>query len=102
MRRSAIFLDSFLDGFTLAGFLRPLRRPGAATRLFAESYLASEEETESEPEHQDTVMRAILSLQAKQELLQAEIDVQAQSNEILKREIELLKGSGKAEYGASR
>jgi hypothetical protein len=35
MRRSSIFWASFLDGFTFAGFLAPLRQPGAATRVFA-------------------------------------------------------------------
>ncbi len=82
MRKSAIFLDSFLDGFTLAGFLRPLRRPSAATRLFAEPYLAGDEESQVGVEDEEsTVMRAILSLQAKQEVLQAEIDAQARSND---------------------
>ena len=32
----AIFGAAFLDGFSLAGFLAPLRRPGAPTQLFAD------------------------------------------------------------------
>ena len=30
---------AFLDGFSLAGFLGPLRRPGAPTQLFADPAL---------------------------------------------------------------
>lgn len=33
MRKGAIFGESFLDGFTMAGFLQRLRRPGEGTRL---------------------------------------------------------------------
>lgn len=33
MRRAAVLGESFLDGFTMAGFLRRLRRPGEAVRL---------------------------------------------------------------------
>lgn len=33
MRMGAIFGNSFLDGFTMAGFLGGLRRPGESTRL---------------------------------------------------------------------
>ncbi len=33
MRLRAIFGESFLDGFTMAGFLAQLRRPGESTRL---------------------------------------------------------------------
>ncbi len=35
MRKSDVFVDSFLDGFTMAGFLDRLHRPGSATSLFA-------------------------------------------------------------------
>jgi hypothetical protein len=43
MERKAlsIFGASFLDGFSLAGFLTPLRRPGAPTRVFAEEPIVS-------------------------------------------------------------
>jgi len=34
MRRSAVFFDAFLDGFTMAGFSKQLRRPGAPTQVF--------------------------------------------------------------------
>ncbi len=34
MRRSAVFFDAFLDGFTMAGLFGRLRRPGAPTTLF--------------------------------------------------------------------
>jgi hypothetical protein len=34
MRRSAIFWESFLDGFTMTGFFNRLRMPGAPTVLF--------------------------------------------------------------------
>lgn len=37
----SIFGSSFLDGFSLAGFLKPLRRPGAPTRIFTEEPPAS-------------------------------------------------------------
>lgn len=33
MKLRAIFTESFLDGFTLAGFMTRLRRPGEVTRL---------------------------------------------------------------------
>ena len=33
MRKGAIFGESFVDGFTMAGFLQRLRRPGEAARL---------------------------------------------------------------------
>ena len=36
-RNLLIFGSAFLDGFTMAGFLGPLRRPGAPTQLFADS-----------------------------------------------------------------
>jgi hypothetical protein len=35
-RNLFIFGSAFLDGFTMAGFLGPLRRPGAPTQLFAD------------------------------------------------------------------
>jgi len=35
MRRSTVFLDSFLDGFTMAGFMTRLRQPGSATGIVA-------------------------------------------------------------------
>jgi hypothetical protein len=35
MRLTAIFGDSFLDGFTMAGWMNRLQRPGEATRLLA-------------------------------------------------------------------
>jgi hypothetical protein len=41
MRRSAVFFDAFLDGFTMAGFVNRLRQPGAATHLFAPSSMSS-------------------------------------------------------------
>jgi uncharacterized protein YbbC (DUF1343 family) len=46
MERKAlsIFGASFLDGFSLAGFLTPLRRPGAPTRVFAEEPIVSSKE----------------------------------------------------------
>ena len=31
-----VFLESFLDGLTLGGFFKRLRRPGAATQMFAQ------------------------------------------------------------------
>jgi hypothetical protein len=34
MRRSAVFFDAFLDGFTMAGFFGRLRIPGAPYVLF--------------------------------------------------------------------
>lgn len=36
MRTSRIILSSFLDGFTVAGVFTRLRRPGAATQVFAD------------------------------------------------------------------
>jgi hypothetical protein len=101
MRRSAVFLDSFLDGFTLAGFLRPLQRPGAATQMFADDDASAD--VDPVLEHAGgTVMQQILDLQAKQAMLQAEIQVQADANRILRREVELLKSAGKSEYGSPR
>ncbi len=35
MRQFSIFFDSFLDGFTMSGFLNRLQRPGQATRMFS-------------------------------------------------------------------
>ncbi len=35
MRLSTVLSESFFDGFTLAGFFTKLRRPGAATQMFA-------------------------------------------------------------------
>jgi hypothetical protein len=35
MKTANIFLESFLDGFGMAGFGTRLKRPGAPTRLFA-------------------------------------------------------------------
>jgi len=35
MRDSTVFADSFLDGFTMAGFLNRLHQPGGATCLSA-------------------------------------------------------------------
>jgi hypothetical protein len=35
MRTLDVFADSFLDGFSVAGFLETLSRPGSATRLFS-------------------------------------------------------------------
>jgi hypothetical protein len=37
VRKLAVFTESFLDGFTMAGFLNRLERPGAATQMFAAS-----------------------------------------------------------------
>lgn len=37
MRKLAVFTESFLDGFTMSGFLNLLERPGAATQMFAPS-----------------------------------------------------------------
>ncbi len=84
----------------MSGFLRPLRRPGSPTRLFEETSPALDESESGEQE--STVMQAIMALQAKQEALQADLEAQIRSNEMLRREVELLKSSGKAEYGASR
>jgi hypothetical protein len=36
MKRSEIFVESFLDGFTMAGLRTRLRRPGAPTQVFAD------------------------------------------------------------------
>ena len=36
-----IFGASFLDGFSLAGFLTPLKRPGAPTQVFADAAASS-------------------------------------------------------------
>ena len=35
MRLSTVFSESFLDGFTMSGFLTRLRQPGSATAIFA-------------------------------------------------------------------
>lgn len=35
MRLSRVFSESFLDGFTMAGFLTRLRQPGSATAIMA-------------------------------------------------------------------
>jgi len=35
MRKSTIFADSFMDGFTMAGLFNWLRLPGSANRVFA-------------------------------------------------------------------
>lgn len=35
MRPSTVFSESFLDGFTMSGFLTRLRQPGSATGLIA-------------------------------------------------------------------
>jgi len=35
MSRSADFLDAFLDGFTMAGFMTRLKQPGSATAICA-------------------------------------------------------------------
>jgi hypothetical protein len=32
---SSVFAESFADGFTMAGFMKRLRRPGSATQMFA-------------------------------------------------------------------
>lgn len=37
MRKLAVFTESFLDGFTMSGFLNRLERPGAATEMFSPS-----------------------------------------------------------------
>jgi hypothetical protein len=47
MKPASIFLESFLDGFGMAGFGTKLRRPGAPTRLFAAE---QHEITETDPE----------------------------------------------------
>ena len=41
MHQSSIFFDSFLDGFTMSGFLNRLQRPGEATGMFAPSRAVS-------------------------------------------------------------
>ncbi|HZL28418.1 MAG TPA: hypothetical protein VFC39_17985 [Acidobacteriaceae bacterium] len=38
MRLPVVFGESFLNGFTMAGFLTRLRRPGEPTLLFAPAY----------------------------------------------------------------
>lgn len=35
MRKSTIFADAFMDGFTMAGFFNWLKLPGSANRIFA-------------------------------------------------------------------
>jgi hypothetical protein len=44
MRAFAIFGDSFLDGFTMSGFLNRLRRPDEAVRMFGPARPASTSE----------------------------------------------------------
>ena len=64
MRRSTVFFESFLDGFTLRGLPTKLERPGAATQLFASS----------ENEDMTPVSEELRELRQRLEAQQAEID----------------------------
>ena len=62
----SIFGAAFLDGFSLAGFLTPLLRPGAPTRVFDDNcaFIDDEQETlansvQVEPDEIDKAMRTL-------------------------------------------
>jgi hypothetical protein len=63
-RDASIFAIAFLDGFSLAGFFRPLRRPGAPTQLFADP----------EPKNESLSMRTDSPVQENGVISPAEIE----------------------------
>jgi hypothetical protein len=59
----SIFGAAFLDGFSLAGFLAPLKRPGAPTRVFADEseYRADKAEQGITPEELKKAQRILIA-----------------------------------------
>ena len=98
MRRSTVFFDSFLDGFTLRGFLTKLNSPGAADHLFAPS----------EDEEAILMSDEVCELRHRLESQQREIEALKtnSSNSLLQltREIQVLKSAvetvSKTHYGS--